>query len=519
VAVSEELEQSLRAEVERYISERLSNQQAEILRVQSEINQALTRLAEQLTGEVGADAPISVAVAEHLRRAHNEGTEAASQQSAPARATSDVALLKAAVDEIEEQRSQADVLNALVNRAASFAPRVAFFVIKNERVTGWRARGLEGTVGDDGVREISLPLSEQTVLSETARARTTWSGTPGTNEGDHELLQKLGGEMPQRMIAIPLVARERAVAVLYADSAGLEPDAVNLEALETLVRVTGMAVELLASRRTTAAHTAEQSATQAAAQPAPPPVEQAAPAAVEPAVEPQPAFAPEQPAVAQVESAPEVAEEVAPTADEEVTPPVHEEVAPPTHEEIAPPVYEAPAPVEAEAPALASPVETTTPPTAEQAFASPAQATPAPQEERGITPFTSPSAAPAPATTGEPTATPLGTSRRYGQEVELPIEVNDDERRFHNDARRFARLLVSEIKLYNEQKVRDGREHGDLYERLREEIDRSRQMYDKRADPRVTARYDYFHHELVSTLAEGNADKLGREYPGAQVAA
>src|SRR5204862_7836067 len=87
------------------------------------------------------------------------------------------------------------------------------------------------------------------ILSEVAHTRAAWSGAPGANEGDHELLQKLGGEPPQRMVAIPLVARERSVAVLYADSAGLEPDAVNLEALETLVRVAGMAVELLASRR------------------------------------------------------------------------------------------------------------------------------------------------------------------------------------------------------------------------------------------------------------------------------
>jgi hypothetical protein len=83
----------------------------------------------------------------------------------------------------------------------------------------------------------------------------------------------------------------------------------------------------------------------------------------------------------------------------------------------------------------------------------------------------------------------------------------------HNDARRFARLLVSEIKLYNEQKVKDGRLEGDLYERLREDIDRSRQMYDKRVAPPVAARYDYFHQELVNTLAEGDPAKLGSDYP------
>jgi hypothetical protein len=97
----------------------------------------------------------------------------------------------------------------------------------------------------------------------------------------------------------------------------------------------------------------------------------------------------------------------------------------------------------------------------------------------------------------------------------LPVSVSDDdERRLHHDARRFARLLVSEIKLYNEQKVRDGRLEGDLYERLREDIDRSRQMYDKRVAPPVAARYDYFYHELVNTLADGDSSKLGGDFPG-----
>ena len=108
-------------------------------------------------------------------------------------------------------------------------------------------------------------------------------------------------------------------------------------------------------------------------------------------------------------------------------------------------------------------------------------------------------------------------SRFSERNVDLPIEVSEDERRLHNDARRFARLLVSEIKLYNEQKVKEGREGNDLYERLREAIDRSREMYDKRVQPPVAAKFDYFHYELVSNLAEGDANKLGASYPGANV--
>jgi len=44
-------------------------------------------------------------------------------------------------------------------------------------------------------------------------------------------------------------------------------------------------------------------------------------------------------------------------------------------------------------------------------------------------------------------------------------------------------------------------------------------MYDKRVKPEVANRYDYFHGELVNTLAEGDASKLGSNYPGATVTA
>jgi len=108
-------------------------------------------------------------------------------------------------------------------------------------------------------------------------------------------------------------------------------------------------------------------------------------------------------------------------------------------------------------------------------------------------------------------------ARLSDRPVDLPIEVPDDQRRIHNDARRFARLLVSEIKLNNEKKVIEGREARDLYERLREAIDRSREMYDKRVQPPVAAKFDYCHYEVVNALAEGDADRLGSSYPGSSV--
>jgi hypothetical protein len=88
--------------------------------------------------------------------------------------------------------------------------------------------------------------------------------------------------------------------------------------------------------------------------------------------------------------------------------------------------------------------------------------------------------------------------------------IPEAERGKHVDARKIARLLVSEIKLYNEAKVAVGRKNKDLYERLKEDIERSRQTYLQRIDPDVAAKSNYFHEELVSTLAEGDAEVLGK---------
>jgi hypothetical protein len=491
--VSGELENSLRAQVDEYINSRLGGLREEIARLQSEVNESFTRLLERSRDETQTNTEVTATISEVIRAAHERGIEDAAAESSRTKASSEMAILKSAVDDISEQLSQSEILKSLVNRAASFAPRVAFFVIRNEQAIGWRARGLEGTVGDDAVREIVLPLSADTPLSDVVRSRTTWSGQPGGNAQDYMLLNKLGSEPPQRMVAIPLVARGKAAAVLYADSAGLDSDAINLEALETLVRISGMAVELTAGAPRRAPTQQPAQAEPVAA------VEQAPPAEQEVSEQPQPPEATPAEAVETWEA------QGAETSATETEAPAVEETA-----SAAP--YFTPTPATTakeevgeetlvmEAPSL--PVETSPQPSAETTVEAVAQPEPS-------------VSAPAP---GQYVA-PLGGARSYGRAAdaaELPVEVaSDDERRLHNDARRFARLLVSEIKLYNKQKVEEARDQGNIYERLREDIDRSRQMYDKRVAPPVAARYDYFHQELVNSLAEGDPAKLGTGYPGA----
>ncbi len=81
------------------------------------------------------------------------------------------------------------------------------------------------------------------------------------------------------------------------------------------------------------------------------------------------------------------------------------------------------------------------------------------------------------------------------------------------EAKRYARLLVSEIELYNPVEVAEGLEKKDLYTRLKVHIDRSRRAYEQRFGKATTGRLDYFHEEMVRVLAQGDAALLGPEYP------
>ncbi|HEY8041434.1 MAG TPA: hypothetical protein VIF15_16625, partial [Polyangiaceae bacterium] len=94
------------------------------------------------------------------------------------------------------------------------------------------------------------------------------------------------------------------------------------------------------------------------------------------------------------------------------------------------------------------------------------------------------------------------------------IESSDPQQR---SARKLARLIVSEIKLYNEKLVAEGLAAGDLYARLTDPIDQAIALFDRRVPAEVRASFDYVHDELVRQLAGGDASKLGRGYPGPRI--
>jgi len=90
----------------------------------------------------------------------------------------------------------------------------------------------------------------------------------------------------------------------------------------------------------------------------------------------------------------------------------------------------------------------------------------------------------------------------------MPVE----DAEVHRKAQRFARLLVDEIKLYNQAKVAEGRNNADLYDRLKDDIEKSLATYQKRYGSTAAASADYFNQELVRSLAEDDAALMGANF-------
>jgi hypothetical protein len=583
---SEQLEESLRTEFENYLkgvraemrqqAEELQNKfEAELENHRSQMAETFKAFSGRLESEAEFDEPFKSSVVEHLRLARDEGSKLAATAMAEAEelqrqtaAPADYSGLRDAIADISSQDSQSAILKSLVNQAAQYAPRGAFFIIKSEHFVGWKVFGSESATAESAVREIHFPIAQDTLLGEAVASSATKEGSFGGHGGDGTFLDPLHFGQPDRMYAIPLIARGRSVAVMYVDY-GVSGTSLNVEALETLVRIAGLTVELLAASQTAKAENRQTGAADfedthhehhTPVYQEPEPV-QAIPQeqhVFEPSshdlgfetagqtdhfaghVEPV-SFAQdtEEYGAGQIPQAGDIQTTSDFSFSQEQTfespAPVHEEpfsgyTAPiqddlertqpdfgetQTHESS----FREPAPVFEPEPPRQDPGDSgamvfesggsieraseTSPFDAAAAAFEPAIATPG----TGTKPEASIEVSPA----------NTGSARLSDRPVDLPIQVADDERRLHNDARRFARLLVSEIKLYNEKKVQEGRQARDLYERLREAIDRSREMYDKRVQAPVAAKFDYFHYELVNALADGEVERLGGGYPGSRV--
>jgi len=384
---------------------------------------------------------------------HRVMEEIAAEPAVRDAASSGPADLARAVAEIQLGGSQREILRALLDTSARYAARVALFVVKGSHATGWQGRGFANS---DAVKDFALDEKAPAVVR--AIGDRAVASAP-VADLDSRFLQQVGAPASGEARILPLILKDKVAALLYADNGDADSgtDAmVPLDAgsLELLVLSTSAWLEVNSLRKQAQAHVESRN------------VPVAEPAAFQSPIPPVPAFndpfASHTPAFASGQAMAAVASAEAPAS-------------------VASPAFEAPAPTMASESA-----------TAEVQFAAvemdPALAEPLPIGHAHTE--TTPEAAP---------ETPVSS---------IPPEEQD----VHRKAQRFARLLVDEIKLYNQAKVAEGRKNKNLYDRLKEAIEKSRATYQKRYGNTVAVSGNYFQHEIIRSLAEDDLSIMGANF-------
>lgn len=452
--VASSIEAHVRESLEKLVSEIRSSVDDVRAVVDSQLNAALQ--------SVQADVK-SLTFLPHIKKAISELEQTAAPAAAPVPTGGDARKLKRALQSIERGRSQVDVLNGLLEQCVEFGSRAALLILRGETFSGWKGAGFSTHGGnDETIKRFNAAPGLVPQLDEVLRQERVveWDGA--------NLASRFGVGSPARAVLVPMVIKDKVAAAVYVDATTDDASKLDRPSIEILVYTTGLLVDTLAIRKKIPSPSlSDESQSQ-----------QQAPQASRP----RPATAAPRPAATPAATGPRPVATPAPKADPTV------------------------------AFSAAQMREMTSPTAIRPNPASQPAAAPAPR------PAPAPAPRPAPAPAATPSPLSGGDDHRPSTQFVPPSGVQrgaafggggTEESKKHDEARRFARLLVSEIKLYNEPKVNAGRKNRDLYERLKEDIDRSRQMYDERIAEDVRKSSNYFYDELVRVLADGNADALG----------
>ena len=133
--VNGHLEDSLRREIESYLENRLSAVKQEITTLQSLLNESLSTFLERQT-DVQMEGSLVASITEHLHAAHERGIELAASESSRAKASSDMAIVKAAIS--GDQRTEIAVRYSQSPRKSCFFVCAAGRFLRYQRRPGNR---------------------------------------------------------------------------------------------------------------------------------------------------------------------------------------------------------------------------------------------------------------------------------------------------------------------------------------------------------------------------------------------
>ncbi len=138
-------------------------------------------------------------------------------------------------------KEREEIIGILLNESRRIASRSAVFILKGDRLIGWKARGID-------VEKFSTSMAVHSVFSEVIGKKTYYRGPLLKIPGNEPLISLLGGT-PQDCLLIPIQIRDKVIALLYADNGNAAVLSASLTYFDTLVAMASLSFEIVILRK------------------------------------------------------------------------------------------------------------------------------------------------------------------------------------------------------------------------------------------------------------------------------
>lgn len=171
--------------------------------------------------------------------------EAAPEPSIPASVASEVAFLKAIIDETQSSDFVGEIGLMIMRCGARLVRRGVLFSVSQGQVRGIGEFGLDvlGPRSYEKVRKMMIPLSDPSVFRGVIESGRTFRGRLAKTFWDEYLVRQLGGELPSEVIAVPMVLHGTVVSIFYGDNLPANAPIGPTDTLELLMVYAALGME------------------------------------------------------------------------------------------------------------------------------------------------------------------------------------------------------------------------------------------------------------------------------------
>lgn len=153
------------------------------------------------------------------------------------------------IKNISSSANQLSLINNFLEGINHFSSRAALFLLREDKLVGWKGRGFSahGGIDDEEVKKIFFSLSAGTIFKQVLKKKEAYSGPPTSQPDDHLIYSRLGGSVPEKIFVLPFFVKGKPQAVVYTDS--IEGKPIGEKEIEMISTVGEMSLDLLPLRQ------------------------------------------------------------------------------------------------------------------------------------------------------------------------------------------------------------------------------------------------------------------------------